>query len=52
MGTPVKARPSTDIKDLWIEVHKIGGNYQSDCAQYEGENCYTRNGTKSVILAW
>ena len=36
MGTPVKARPSTDIKDLWIEVHKIGGNYQSDCSQYEG----------------
>ena len=26
MGTPVKAKPSADIRQLRVEVHKIGSN--------------------------
>ena len=26
MGTPVKARPSSEIRELRTEVHKIGSN--------------------------
>ncbi len=49
MGTPVKAKPSAEIRELRVEVHKIGSNI-NQIARSINATRFARDGAKVVVF--
>lgn len=50
MGTPVKARPSSEIRELRTEVHKIGSNINQIARSMNAGQCSPKLVEKSLFL--